>query len=164
MRPFEKRVGWLMQELDTDEVAAAEAEIRRSDHANATRMHDQFGVHWGDPILFDLVLNTDRLSVDTCVQQIKALLARPEFAQTAESQALLQGMALSAHVRAALRGHDETHGVDVTIDSQAGKVTLRGIVLDAAELAAAERVTAAVSGVEIVDNQLRVMTTSRRFT
>ena len=37
---------------------------------------------WGDPVLFDLVLNTDRLSVDTCVQQIKALLARPEFAET----------------------------------------------------------------------------------
>jgi cytidylate kinase len=163
MRPFEKRVQWLMNELDTDDVELAQAEIRRSDHANATRMHDQFGVDWGDPVLFDMVLNTDRLSVDTCVQQIKSLLTRPEFAETEASRTLLHGMALSAHVRAALREHQETHGVNVTIESAAGQVTLRGIVLNEHEKAAAEQVTAAVPGVKGVDNQLRVMATSRLF-
>jgi len=163
MRPFEKRVQWLMNELDTDDAELAQAEIRRSDHANATRMHDQFGVDWGDPVLFDLVLNTDRLSVDTCVQQIKSLLMRPEFAETEASRALLQGMALSAHVRAALREHQETHGVNITIESAAGQVTLRGIVLNEKEKAAAGQVTAAVPGVKGLDNQLRVMATSRLF-
>lgn len=157
MRPFEKRVQWLLAELDTDDVDLAQAEIRRSDHANATRMHEQFGVHWGDPALFDMVLNTDRLSVETCVQQIKALLARPEFAETEASRALLQGMALSAHVRAALRIHEQTHGVDVTIDSRGGQVTLRGIVLNAHERDSAAQVAAGVAGVKDVDNQLRVM-------
>ena len=163
MRPFAKRVQWLMQALDTDDIDAAEAEIRRSDHANATRMHEQFGVDWGDPVLFDLVLNTDRLSVDTCVQQIKVLLARPEFAETEASNALLQGMALSAHVRAALRARDETHGVNITIEAVAGQVTLSGIVLNAAEHAAAEQVAAAVAGVVGVHNQLRTMSKSRLF-
>ena len=163
MRPFEKRVQWLMAELDSDDIELAEAEIRRSDHANATRMHDQFGVDWGDPVLFDLVLNTDRLSVDTCVGQIKALLARPEFAETEASRALLQGMALSARVRSALRSHEPTQGVDVMIDSSAGQVTLRGIVLQAAELSTAEQVAATVPGVVGVDNQLRVMARSRLF-
>ncbi len=163
MRPFAKRVQWLMAQLDTDDVDVAEAEIRRSDHANAMRMNEQFGVDWGDPVLFDLVLNTDRLSVDACVGQIEALLARPEFAETEASLALLRDMALSAHVRAALRSHDETHAVDVVIDSQAGRVTLRGIVLQASELAAAAQVAAAVTGVVEVDNQLRVMTKSRLF-
>jgi cytidylate kinase len=164
MRPFEKRVQWLMKELDTDDVELAESEIRRSDHANATRMHDQFGVHWGDPVLFDMVLNTDRLSVDTCVQQIKSLLSRPEFAETEASRTLLQGMALSARVRAALRSHQETHDVDVTIDSVAGTVTLRGIVVSNTERGAAATVAAAVPGVSGVDNQLRVMATSHLFT
>lgn len=163
MRPFAKRVQWLMAELDTDDVALAEAEIHRSDNANAARMHEQFGVNWGDPVLFDMVLNTDRMSVDTCVQQIKSLLARPEFAETEASRALLQGMALSAHVRAALRAHQETSGVDVTIESADAQVTLRGIVLNEGERAAAVQVTAAVPGVKGVDNQLRVMATSRLF-
>lgn len=157
LRPFDKRVQWLMEQLDTDDLELAEAEIRRSDHANATRMHEQFGVNWGDPILFDLVLNTDRLSVETCVQQVKALLARPEFAETEASRALLQDMALSAHVRAALRDHAQTHGVDVTIECKAGLVALRGIVLNAQEREATENVVSGVAGVKGVDNQLRMM-------
>jgi len=163
MRPLAKRVQWLMQQLDTDDASMAEAEIKRSDHANATRMHQQFGVDWGDPVLFDLVLNTDRLSVDTCVQQIKSLLARPEFAETEASRTLLQSMALHARVRAALRAAPQTEEVDVTIEGSGTTVLLRGIVLQASERDAAEQVAAAVPGVAAVDNQLRVMAKSRLF-
>jgi cytidylate kinase len=163
LRPMAQRVQWLMKELDTDDAEAAEAEIRRSDHANATRMHQQFGVDWGDPVLFDLVLNTDRLSVDTCVQQIKSLLQRPEFAETEASRALLKSMALHAHVRAALRAHAETQHVDITIEGSGPLVVLRGMVLQNAERQAAEQVAAAVPGVSGVDNQLRLMTNSRLF-
>jgi len=163
MRPLAKRVQWLMAEIDTDDVELAEAEILRSDRANAARMHEQFGVNWGDPVLFDLVLNTDRLSVDTCVQQIRALLLRPEFAETDASRALLNGMALQAHVRAAMRAHDTTHNVDVVIEGTDDRIVLRGIVVSDEERAAAEQVATAVPGVAAVDNQLRVMATSRLF-
>ena len=163
LRPFAQRVQWLMAELDTDDVDAAEAEIKRSDEANAARMHDQFGVNWGDPVLFDLVLNTDRLSVDTCVQQIKALLARPEFAETEASRALVKAMALQAGVRAALRAHELTRNVDVVIEGDRSRILLRGIVVSADERAAAEQVAAAVPGVASVDNQLRLMASSRLF-
>ena len=163
LRPLAQRVQWLMAALDTDDADLAESEILRSDQANAARMHAQFGVNWGDPVLFDLVLNTDRLSVDTCVQQIKALVARPEFAETEASRALLQAMALQSRVRAALRATDTTRDVNITIDSSAGHVTLRGIVIDAAERGAAEAVAAGVAGVAGVDNQLRVMALSRLF-
>jgi len=164
MRPLAKRIQWLMAELDTDDARLAEAEIRRSDESNASRMHDQFGVNWGDPVLFDLVLNTDRLTIDTCVQQIKALLARPEFAETPQSLALLKGMALAAHVRSALRGHSETHEVHVTIESGDGQhVTLSGIVLSDKERTLTEKVAAAVPGVASIDNQLKVMTRTKLF-
>ena len=163
MRPLAQRVRWLMAELDTDDADMAEAEILRSDRANSARMHEQFGVNWGDPVLFDLVLNTDRLSVDTCVQQVKALLARPEFAETEASRALVKGMALHARVRSALRVHDTTHNVDVVIEGADDRIVLRGIVINAEERLAAEQVAAAVPGVTAVDNQLRVMATSRLF-
>lgn len=164
MRPFEKRVQWLMKELDTDDIELAEQEIRRSDHANAARMHDQFGVQWGDPALFDMVLNTDRLSVDACVQQIKSLLAQPEFAETAASRGLLQGMASSARVRAALRSHPDTRDVDVTITCVESKIALSGIVVSQTEKDITAQVAADVPGVASVDNQLRVMASSRLFT
>ena len=60
----------------------AEDEIKRSDASNASRMHEQFGVEWGDPALFDMVLNMDRLTVDTAVQQIKSNFALREIKST----------------------------------------------------------------------------------
>jgi len=162
-RPMKQRVEWLMKNLDTDDAESAEAEIRRSDQAHAAHMQDQFGVTWGDPLLYDLVLNTERLSVDSCVQQIKALVARPEFAETPASIALLQNMAVQARVRAALRADETTRGVDVTVESDAGKLVLRGIVADAREKDASGAVAAAVAGVVSVDNQLRTMAGSRLF-
>jgi cytidylate kinase len=163
MRPFALRVLWLMKALDTDDRGLAEAEIRRSDAANASRMHEQFGVHWGDPELFDMVLNTERLSVQSCVEMIKGLLQRPEFAETGSSRSRLQGLALCAHVRAALNSHDDTHAVDITIEAVDGRVTLRGIVAHDAERAAALRVVEAVAGVQAIDNQLHAMSDARHF-
>jgi cytidylate kinase len=164
MRPMALRVAWLMKALDTDDADLAEAEIRRSDESNAARMHEQFGVHWGDPVLFDMVLNTERMSVDTCVQQIKALLARPEFAETDASRALLLSMALHAHVRAALRANESTREVNISIEGSGDRVELQGIVVSAAERAAVEKVVAAVPGVAAVENKLHLMTKSRLFT
>ena len=162
-RSFARRVAWLQEQLGTDDTAFAEEEIRRSDRAHAARMHAQFGVAWGDPLLFDLVLNTDRVSVESCAQQIAALARRPEFAETEASRAMLQNMALDARVRAALRADPATADVDVTVESSGGRVVLRGIVLDAKEQPEAERVARAVPGVASVDNQLRAMARSRLF-
>ena len=162
-RPFEKRVAWLQEQLGSDEARHAEEEIRRSDRAHAARMHAQFGVTWGDPLLYDLVLNTDRVSVESCAEQIAALSRRPEFAETEASRAILRNMSLEARVRSALRADEATQDVDVTVTSNAGHVVLSGMVLAAEELPAAERVAAAVPGVVDVDNQLRVMARSRLF-
>ena len=162
-RPFEKRVAWLQEQLGSDEASHAEEEIRRSDRAHAARMNAQFGVTWGDPLLYDLVLNTDRVSVESCAEQIAALSRRPEFAETEASRAILRNLALEARVRSALRADKATQNVDVTVTSNGGHVVLSGMVLDADELPAAARVAAVVPGVVDVDNQLRVMTRSRLF-
>ena len=162
-RSLAKRVEWLMGQLETDDAPFAEAEVRRSDDAHASRMHDRFGVTWGDPVLYDLVLNTDRVSVESCVEQISRLTSRPEFAETPESLALLANMALEARVQASLKERAETRDINITVVASNGRATLRGIVLNAEERAQTESVATAVPGVTGVDNQLRVMTPSRRF-
>ena len=163
-RPFDQRVEWLMDNLGTDDRRLAEAEVRRSDAAHATRMHAQFGVTWGDPQLYDLVINTDRVSVDSAAAQILALAARPEFQETDASRAVLQGLALSARIRAALMATEATSDTNVDISAVDGKVTLNGLVVNEAERTDVERVAKTVAGVGNVDNQLRVMTVSRKFT
>jgi len=162
-RPLAQRVAWLQERLGTDDAAFAEDEIRRSDRAHAARMQAQFGVTWGDPLLYDLVLNTDRVSVESCAAQIAALSRRPEFAETEASRAVLANLSLEARVRAALRADPETRDVDVTVATDGGRVFLSGMVVAADELPAAERVARGVVGVTAVDNALRVMARSRLF-
>ncbi|MBI2747398.1 MAG: cytidylate kinase family protein [Burkholderiales bacterium] len=163
-RSFHKRVEWLMNHLETDDRDFAESEIRRSDHAHATRMHQLFGVTWGDPVLYDLVLNTDRLSVHSCVEQIRQLSQRPEFQESEASRQLLANMTLASRVRSALKDNETTEEVNITIEAQKGRVILKGIVVNAHEQAEVEKVASLVSGVVGVENRLRLMTSSRLFT
>lgn len=162
-RPFRQRVAWLMDHLETDDEAFAEAEVRRSDSAHASRMHDQFGVTWGDPLLYDLVLNTDRVSVESCVEQIRQLAGRPEFQETTESRAMLADLTLNARIRAALKDHESTRDININIESKNGKAVLSGIVINSHESVEAARVASTVAGTINVDNQLRLMASSRRF-
>ncbi len=162
-RPFEQRVRWLMDHLEISDEATAANEIRRSDHAHASRMHAIHGVTWGDPLLYDLVLNTDRLSVDSCVDAIRTLAGRPEFQETPASQAKLRNMLTEAHVRSALRANDDTHDIRITVTCDDGKAELTGIVLSEAERALTERVAAQATGVTSVDNQLHIMARSKLF-
>ncbi|MDD2917865.1 cytidylate kinase family protein [Rhodoferax sp.] len=164
MRSLPKRVEWLMHYLDTDDRELCEAEILRSDAAHASSIQQQFGVTWGDPQLYDIVLNTDRLSVAACVDQIKLLCSRPEFKLNEESHEILAGLTLSARVRAALKFEEPTKDVNITIEAKKGIVTLTGIVLNEGERSEVERVTSRVLGVTGVEDKLRVMTTFRRFT
>lgn len=163
-RSLEKRVEWLMGHLETDDREFAESEIRRSDSAHASRMHHQFGVTWGDPLLYDLVLNTDRLTVSSCVEQIRLLCSRPEFQESEESRKLLANMTLAARVRAALKADEATQDINITIESQDGKLTLSGIVLNVNEKSEAEKVAIQVAGVTGVENKLHLMTATRLFT
>ena len=163
-RSMSKRVEWLMNHLETDDRDFAETEIRRSDDAHASRMQQQFGVTWGDPVLYDVVLNTDRLSVHSCVEQIRALTLRPEFQETEESRKLLNNMTLAARVRAKLKDTEATAEINITVEAENGHIKLRGIVINEREKTEVEKVATEVKGVTSVHNELRLMTSTRVFT
>lgn len=161
--PFDVRVKFLMERMDTDDEDVVRDELRRSDAAHVANMHHRFGVTWGDPLIYDVVLNTERLSVDSCVEQIKDLLKRPEFQETAEARAQLANIALEWRARAALKSSPDTDEVNITIEADNGHVRLLGIVLHDSERGAAEKTLLAVPGVTSVENQLKVMARSPRF-
>lgn len=161
--PFATRVKWLMTRLDTDDEEMVSEEIRHSDAAHRANMQHQFGVTWGEAMQYDLTLNTERLSVATCVEQIKLLLKRPEFEETPESHAKLANLTLEYHVRAALRANTKTADVKVAISADNGKLTLDGIAASADERHAIADVVSHVAGVKGVDNKLKVMKDVKLF-
>jgi len=161
--PFATRVKWLMTSLGTDDEEMAREEINHSDAAHRANMQHQFGATWGEAMQYDLTLNTERLSVATCVEQIKLLLTRPEFEETPESHAKLANLTLEYHVRAALRAHTKTADIKIVISADNGKVTLNGIVASADENRAAVEMVSHVAGVKDVDNKLKVMKDVKLF-
>jgi cytidylate kinase len=160
--PLGVRIATLMKRLDTDDETYIREEIEASDEAHAAAMQSRFRVKWGDPLLYDLTLNTDRLSIASCVEQVVTLTGRPEFRETPATRARLASLALEARVRAALHAAPETENVEVTVLADGDRIILRGMVEDDAEQKSAAAVSAAVKGVAAVANELRVMRRPRR--
>ena len=161
--PFATRLKWVMNSLGTDDEDMVAEEIRHSDAAHRANMQHQFGVAWGEPMQYDITLNTERLSVATCVEMIKQLLKRPEFRETPESRAKLANLTLEYHVRAALRANPKTPDVKISISADSGKVTMEGIAASTEERNAIAEVVKHVSGVKGVENNLKTMKHSKMF-
>ena len=155
--PLEARVKRLMERLETDDAALARREIEVDDAARSSRMGEHFNVTWGDPTLYDLTLNTERIAISTCVQQVVALARSPEFQETPASRARLENLALQARARAALRADPRTAGIDIVVDADAGVVRLRGIVVNDAEKALGKEIVSKLPGVKSVTDELRTM-------
>ncbi len=71
----EMRCRRLMQRLGVD-AREAERQIHQSDRERARYLKHFHGLNWQDPCLYDLILNTDRLSVDMAVQLISEAAQR----------------------------------------------------------------------------------------
>ena len=156
--PLEVRVKRLMERLETDDESLARREIEVDDQARASRMGEHFNVTWGDPTLYDLTLNTERVSIPTCIEEVVKLVNAAEFRETPQSRQHLADLALQARARAALRADARTAGIDITVDVAGGRATLRGIVVDDREKALVKEVVESVAGAGKVDDDLRTMT------
>jgi cytidylate kinase len=155
--PMELRIQRLMERLETDDEDLARREIEVDDAARASRMEEHFNVRWGDPTLYDLTLNTERVPIAQCVEQVIALVKSKAFQETPESRRLLADLALQARARAALRADERTDGIDVDIQVSGGEAILRGIVVDDREKRLCEEVVRSVAGVAGVRDELRIM-------
>ena len=155
--PLEIRVRRLMERLETDDEKLARHEIEVDDAARAARMGEHFNVTWGDPALYDLTLNTERVPIATCVEQAVALARSEAFRETPESRRFLEDLALQARARAALRADSRSSGIDIVVESKAGEVALRGIVVDEREKALCNEIVSGLPGVKSVRDELRTM-------
>lgn len=154
--PLAVRKRRMMERLDTDDVDLVSAEIHSNDEAHTAIMRRNFDLQWTDPENYDLVLNTERVSVNDCIDEIMALVRSPEFAETERSRRQLEDLALAARVRAALRRSLQTRDTKVTVTSNAGLVTLAGDLGSTDKLLEVVEVAASVPGVRDFDYRLRV--------
>ena len=159
--PLALRTQRIMERLGIDDPELAQTEIKHNDAAHAATMLRRFGIDWQDSTQYDLILNTERVSVADCIEQIAALSKRPAFQETAASRAELLNLSLSTHIHASLRKDPKTRSIRISIanhpDGETGTIVLRGIVLDDAERRLVEDLATRSPGVRKVVDQLQVM-------
>ena len=148
--PLSLRTQRMMERLNTDDRDFVVNEIKLSEEAHGAITRRHFGINWQDPEQYDLVLNTERLSIDECADEVMGLAEDAQFQETAQSRQMLADLALETHVRAALRADPRTAKMRISIDCDQGRVTLGGIVDSGLEPGDASKVAAAVPGVKKV--------------
>jgi cytidylate kinase len=153
--PLEARVPRVMARRSVSGEQAVEL-IRKADEGASARIRQFFDETWGNPLLYDLVINTERVSPDAAVQQIVQLVRQPEFQPTEVSRAILRDLSLEARINAVLRTDPETIRLDLTVVADDGHVILKGLVFSGAAKDGAEKIVRAVVGVKSVENQVRV--------
>jgi cytidylate kinase len=153
--PFEVRKRRMMERVGSDDATSVAEEIQQNDEAHGAIMRRNFSMQWTDPEHYDVVLNTQRVGLGECVDEVMALVDSPEFAETEESQQRLDDLALAWRVRAALRLSPHTRELRVPVHAAGGRVTLAGMLDTWEQRVAVNEVTGCVDGVLEIDDQLR---------
>jgi cytidylate kinase len=150
-----ERVGRMMRRLDlADEVAAGRIVDQNDESAQAV-MRRHFHIDVRDINEYDVGFNTDRMGVDQCVDKILAMVNSPQFEETEISRDKLRDVAIMHHVRATLRTHASTAHCYVKVAVLYGRVTLEGVVDEAAQRLACAEIAGRIKGVMDVENRLR---------
>ena len=157
--PLELRERSLMERGSSKDRSAARQEIERNDATHKRTLQAAFGVDREDPLLYDLVLNIGRLSVETCAKLVRELVESPELRETDASRAILDDKVLEAHMRIKL-GERFTAGTGVSgIEAKAsgGKVILKGIAIHTSLADEAGKIVGAIPGVKDVHNCIEIV-------
>ena len=146
--------------------AAARA-IKRSDDERSAFVKFAFGVDWGDPERYDLVLNMDKLTVDLAVSTVLHMARSPEISDaSADAIKTLETMALASRAEAALIeatfGQGFVPALSVSVVGP-GRVRVSGNVETEGSKANAEKLLRSVKGVVSVENAIQVVPVPTRI-
>lgn len=151
-----KRIGRMMERLELADEAQVARIVDQNDQSAQAVMRRHFHIDVRDINEYDVGFNTDRVSVEQCVDKIVRLVKSPQFADTDESRAKLRDLAVGHHVRAALRTHASTAHCLVRVTALNGRVTLEGVVENLDESQACTDLASRLKGVTDLVNLLRV--------
>lgn len=150
------RVKRMMERLDSDDIDQVGRVVDQNDEAARAVMRRHFHIDPRDLNEYDMGFNTDRVTAAQCVDEIVKLVRSEHFAESDASRARLHDLAVAQHVRAALRTHGPTSHCAIRVTSQAGRVTLEGVVERIEQSESCSDVAKRIKGVKLLENRLHV--------
>jgi cytidylate kinase len=125
--PMESRVRAVMGTSAMD-AAAAEQYIRDVDESRARWVRVMYGEDIMDPVLYDMVVNLETMTIEGACAIVGRVVQLPEFELTERSLARLLDFRTACRVRLALAGDDELGALELDAEAEGGEVTISGAV------------------------------------
>lgn len=155
--PLDMRVKAVMERQHLNREAAEEY-IHNVDEDRVRWTKFIYGVDWSDPACYDVVVNLERMSVDSACFMLATLVGQPEFKTTEDGKRVIDDFLLRCRVRLALVTNPLTRDVDFEVTVKDGVVEIQGELPRAGMLthtserdeAEIQRTAQAVTGVKTV--------------
>jgi cytidylate kinase len=134
------------------------AYIEKMDEHRRKWTHYLYGVDWGDPTLYDMVLNLEHISIEEACNILVATVRERCFSLTPQCQARMNDLAIASRVRANLALNPPTSGLEVEVTATEGRVRIRGRLAGLEQLEEVRQVATNSRGVVEVDLQELTLT------
>ena len=151
--PYDARVHRIMEQLEC-EYLHAEQHIRLSDRESSGYISTYFHADWDDGTLYDLVINTRSLTLNTAVDLITEAAKSIEIKEIHQTSERLKDFALSQKGKAVLL---EVEGIEVAdLDVARGVATLSGMARSLEAKEECKHAILTIKGIAEVNNQINV--------
>jgi cytidylate kinase len=144
--PLEFRTSMVQDRLKLSR-AEALAYIQKMDSDRRKWTQYLYGVDWGDPNLYDVVLNLEAIDIKEACDILAAMARIKCFEETPDSARAMEDLALASRIRANLVMDPATSALEVEVVAQKGQVTIKGTIGTLASRREVERVAWKVPGV-----------------
>jgi cytidylate kinase len=141
---------------------AALDHVRQTDHERAARVKFLYHVNVDDLFLYDVVVNTERLTADEGARLLQETLQQPRFQTSADSQRQLTDLGIVAAARAAFRASPMIDPHRVFVSANGGYVSLSGAVDGEEGRQLAQEIVEKIPGVSGVLNEIIAVPRGRR--
>lgn len=121
--------------------------IDRVDSERSRWTRSFFGVDWGNPEIFDMVLNLEKMSMEEAADAVAFAAGLATFKSTDASKRAMQNLSLSSRVMAHLLTNTDISDSDIEIEADGGTIKVLGL-LGAGEMEQVRNLVSKIDGVK----------------
>ena len=148
--PIDLRVNMTMERLGYDEKTARDY-IAKEDEQRVRWARFMYGRDIRSTLLYDVVLNQNRLPLNTGCGILEYIMGTEDFQASAETQVEVERLLLASRVEVAMVTDPRTQGFEISATAgDGGVISLTGPYLEDSELAAVREIALGVEGVNDV--------------
>jgi cytidylate kinase len=137
--------------------------VRQVDDERAARVRFHYHVDVDDPLLYDVVINTERMSAPTAARLLRETLADERWQPTPDSLTKVRDLSVVAQIKAALLANPVTRACRLYPTCEDGNLLIGGMVDQEEQRKAAADIIGGIPGLRGVQNEIVVVHPGRRM-